>query len=575
VYSVYQKGRISGNPNTAARINGGLENRLSAAHATSSNGDRMETLRAGYSEIVFLRAASGLSRWFGGWDVFIYNLGLICIGMNVAYTQRFGPGFYPNCSIVGATILAGLLAGAVALGFWAWTSSVPRSGGIYVYLTRAGLPALGFAISFAECIAWLYYLGITATMIGLMGVVPLAVSLFGIESPIVHHVAEPSGQFIVASIAIWIAAWILCRGTETFLRWQRIAMVVAIVGTIALLYVLHGDPAIFHKNFNAEYASFGVDPYQTVISHAKANGWFGTRPGSMKRTMALMVWPFLALIGGVCSMAFGGEVRRNAKDQFWGMMGSVTFAVLVFIVIAVLAGHSLGNAFQGAIAYNQDNDDPVKGPFFSTPVQPYLGYFACLATNSMALRVLVCLGFMCWPWFWAPGLLMYASRAFFAWSLDRAAPKALAKLHPTRGTPYVAILAAAAISQVLLALMLWTPVGSLVFILLIIGAWTATQALGVIFPITTPEIFEEGSLCNKHFLGMPLMSVLCAAGTAAMILSGYLLWRDPVAAGHAEPSLRGMALILIVGLIIHLAMRIYRRRQGIDITLGYEEIPVE
>ena len=226
----------------------------------------MDSANSTVSETLFLRTASGLTRLAGGWDVFIYNLGLICIGVNVAFSQRFGPAYYPNCSIPKATILAAVMAGAVALGFWAWTSVAPRSGGIYVYLTRAGLPAFGFAISFAECIAWLFYLGITATMMSAMGLVPLAINLFGLESPIVHHLAGQAGCFVVASAAIWIAAWILVRSMDSFFRWQRIMLVLAGIGTLALLYVLHGNPAIFHRNFNAAFASFGHDPYQQVIS---------------------------------------------------------------------------------------------------------------------------------------------------------------------------------------------------------------------------------------------------------------------------------------------------------------------
>src|SRR5580658_5373547 len=130
----------------------GLQGPSNIPHVGPLSGGRMTETDTTNSDALFLRAASGLTRLMSGWDVFIYNLGLICIGMNVAYTQRAGPAYYPNCSIGKATILAAACSIAVALGFWAWTSAAPRSGGIYVYLTRAGLPAIGFAVSFAECI---------------------------------------------------------------------------------------------------------------------------------------------------------------------------------------------------------------------------------------------------------------------------------------------------------------------------------------------------------------------------------------------------------------------------------------
>ena len=525
-----------------------------------------------------MRAASGLTRTLGGLDVFIYNVGLISIGLGVAYTQRYGNAYYPNCSLIVATLLAAILATAVTLGLWAWIAVVPRSGGIYVFLTRAGFPSLGFAISFVECIGWLYYLGSAATMLTALGIVPLGIILSppGHEPWLIARIAEPPGTFMVASAAIWLAAWMLIRGMESFLRWQRLIFVIALIGTAAMLFALSGDPAIFHRNFNATVPTFGHDPYRVVISHAIATGWFGTRLGSRKRTVALLVWPFLALLGSAFSMNLGGEVRRPAKHQFWGMLGSLAFAVAVFLMVAVLAKHSVGNAFQGAVAYNHDNELATSADYYSTQVEPYIGYFACLATDSTLLRILICVGFICWVWFWIPGILAYASRAFLAWSLDRAAPKALAKLHPTRGTPYLAILAAAGIAQILLALLIFTSLfASLVFILAIVGAWCATLILGIVYPVTAPELFQESSLNDHRILGAPLMSALCAAGAIALVFVAYLLWRDPLAAGHSIDSLKAITLTFVAGLILHLSMRIYRRRQGFEIVLGYDEIPVE
>ncbi|MGA3066975.1 MAG: hypothetical protein ABSF29_09025 [Tepidisphaeraceae bacterium] len=512
------------------------------------------------SETRFSRSASGLPRSVGGLDAFIFNLGMISIGVTAAYTQRFGTAFYPNCSLVIATLMGALLAGAVALGFWAWTSSVPRSGGIYVFIARAGFPALGQAISLVELIAWLFYLCTTSSMFVIMGVAPLAMSFPGPEPYFVHIIAGSPGLLVVGSFAIWLAAWVAISGMQTFLRSQRIIFVIAIIGTLALFHVLSHGPAEFHQNFNAAYPSFGQDPYQVVIAHAKAAGWFGAKPGSLKRTVALLVWPFLALMAAVFSMNIGGEIRHPAKTQLRAMIGSLAAGALAFLLIAVLAKHSIGNAFQGAIAYNYENDS-AKGMVYSTQVEPYFGYFACLATQSPLMKILITLGFICWAWFWIPGILSYAARVFLAWSTDGAAPAGLAKLHPTRGTPYVAILVAAAIAQVLLPLILFTHlIGSLVFILGIVGAWGAALCLGALFPVTTPNISADSSAQENQPPKRLPMSLLCATGAAAILIVGYLLWRDPEAAGHDHNSLAALLLTFLAGLLFHFSMRIRHRR---------------
>lgn len=96
---------------------------------------------------VFLRKSSGLVKVAGFWDVFIYNIGLISVGIGVAYTHRYGLAYYPGGRIVAASLLATFLMVCIGLGFWFWTVAIPRSGGVYVFLTRAGNPGLGFALS--------------------------------------------------------------------------------------------------------------------------------------------------------------------------------------------------------------------------------------------------------------------------------------------------------------------------------------------------------------------------------------------------------------------------------------------
>jgi hypothetical protein len=44
---------------------------------------------------VFSRPASGLIRVAGSADVFIYNVGLVSVGIAIALNQYYGPSLYP------------------------------------------------------------------------------------------------------------------------------------------------------------------------------------------------------------------------------------------------------------------------------------------------------------------------------------------------------------------------------------------------------------------------------------------------------------------------------------------------
>lgn len=521
---------------------------------------------------VFLRPASGLVKAAGLWDVFIYDVGLISLGIGVAYTQRYGPAYYPGGSIVVATLLAAALMTFVTLGFWAWTVTIPRSGGIYVFLTRARFPTFGFALSFVECVSWLFYVAVAAKLIVTVGLIPLFALISGPSASSVQWLAGPFGQLVIATIVIWLAAFLLISGTHTYLKFQRGIFVLAVVGTLALLFVIASAdaPSVFRTNFNHLFSGLGTDPYSQVLTQAKSLEW-SDAPYSFSKSVALLVWPFLPLIGCAFSIGIGGEIRNTNRNQLFGMLGSLLFCATGFVLIAVFGDHAIGTNFQGAIAINYDN-----GGDATTPFEPYFPYLAGLATNSIFVRLLIPLGFLAWVWFWIPGVLAYTERALLAWALDRAAPSAMATLHSRFGTPYVAVITGALVAQLFLVLILYTNFfATLVFILAATVAWSITLVFGIIFPASAIGIFQTSPLARSKILGVSVMSVLCAIGAGALGFVAYLLWNDPIAAGHTPKSLIAIGVTFASGFIFHLIMKAYRRHQGIDLSRAYREIPVE
>src|SRR2546429_3807601 len=122
---------------------------------------------------VFLRKASGLIKTASNTDVFIFDIGLVSIGLGLAFILFFGPGFYPGANLYVSTIVAGLAMLAVGGGMICWTVTIPRSGGVYVFATRSMWPPLAFMLSFAEASAWIFYGAFGAFYIVQIGVAPL------------------------------------------------------------------------------------------------------------------------------------------------------------------------------------------------------------------------------------------------------------------------------------------------------------------------------------------------------------------------------------------------------------------
>ena len=61
----------------------------------------------GGEQRIFLRRASGLIKTAGGYDTFVYNLGLVSVGLGVASILFYGPAFYPGGDLLVACLIAG------------------------------------------------------------------------------------------------------------------------------------------------------------------------------------------------------------------------------------------------------------------------------------------------------------------------------------------------------------------------------------------------------------------------------------------------------------------------------------
>ena len=71
---------------------------------------------------IFLRKASGLIRTASGLDTFIYNLGVVSIGLGVGTILYYGPAFYPMGNLLIGCVIAGVAMATSPSGFVASNS---------------------------------------------------------------------------------------------------------------------------------------------------------------------------------------------------------------------------------------------------------------------------------------------------------------------------------------------------------------------------------------------------------------------------------------------------------------------
>lgn len=534
----------------------------------------------GGAERVFLRRASGLIKSASNTDVFIYDIGLVSIGLGLGFILYFGPSVYPGGNLFVATILAGLAMLCVGLGMITWTVTIPRSGGIYCFGTRSMWPPFAFTLSFVEASAWIFYGAFGAWYLTQLGFAPAITTIgiitgnSGIES-FGANLAGPGGTFAVGTAALVIGAIILITGMRRFFLTQKVMFTIAVLGTLVFLAtLLFTTQQDFIRNFNALMAgrlNVGANAYDGVIAAASKAGW--TNPGfDAQQTILLANWAFLPLIGAAFSISIGGEIKQVTRGQTIGILGAILWSVVVWIAAFVLVYRAMGSDFLGAVTYASVNG--VKGA--ATPVAAYPTLLAALGSNSVILTILIAAGFIAWIWLWVPTQILYTTRAIMAWSLDRVFPDFFGQVSERTHTPIPAIALSTAAGITFLGLFSFTTFfQSVIFIEVAVVAWGLVLLAGVFFPFLRPQMYEKSPISDIKVLGLPVMSLACGLGAIAAFLFFFDLFFDNFAAGHTRNSLSVLIGWFVGGFVIFWIMKLVRLRQGVNVDLAFKEIPIE
>jgi amino acid transporter len=531
---------------------------------------------------VFSRPASGLIRVAGSADVFIYNVGLVSVGIAIALNQYYGPSLYPGAGVWLGTLLAALGMLVVAATFYFWSVIFPRSGGVYVSLSRGLNPGFAFVGSLVETVILLYYAAFAASLIVEVGLSSFlaTVGVVADNRTLVDwaaSAAKPSGVFWIGTAVLVLAGLLLASGTRRYFSLQKVLFALAVIGTVVLVVVmLLGSRSRFQDNLQR---LAGLD-YQGVIATAKQNGYV-TGGFSIGKSIQFLVIPLLPLLGAVQSIGIGGEVKRFRRSQLFGMLGAVAATGLLIALFDGLAAKAFGYEFQGAIGFNSLSGIADGSTEASVGASPWFTVLAGILTSNVLLAVVIMATFVAWIWFWVPAELAYTTRTMIAWSFDRLAPDRLGYVSERLHTPVVAIGLSTAGSVVFMWLIAYRNIAFLSLIEALVVVWGAAMLAAVLFPRSRRELFDASPAAGQRLGGVPLMAVTGAVSLVFFALVLYLLWNDPIAAGpmftldHLSREFWLVLGVVAFGVAWFVGTKLYRRRQGVDVDLAFRRLPIE
>jgi len=368
----------------------------------------------------------------------------------------------------------------------------------------------------------------------------------------------------------------MIAGTKATFRAQNICFVIAMGGTfLALLVLLIGSQTDFFNNFNTLNAKYGGGTAQDVLGAVSASG-ASSSLGDLNATLPTVFVVMGFMMWNWWSVYLSGELKSaaNRGRQLTIMFGALLWDGIWIIVGALLLFKITGYDF--LVAVNQANTA------YAIPSGAWFQFLASLVFNNPILTILIVGSFLFWS---LPGIIanIYMPiRSVFAWSFDRLLPEKLSEVNERTHSPVWSIL----LCNVLVALVLvWATVSAdfqtLLGLVVLAGALAVVivAVAAIALPKRRPDLYKA-SPANLQILGIP---VLWIAGVLSLVVFVYLVYlalQFPalVMAGNSAniwwiPT--WIIGLMVIALVIYYGATIIRRRQGVDISLVYQELPPE
>lgn len=544
----------------------------------------MSNFSTGKSEL-FVRKSSGFVREASSFDAVVFNAVFSApVGAVLAWGVFFSLSAFPGANIIAAILISLVLNIPIILMMSSLASSMPRTGGDYIWVSRILSPQLATISSFAAAFSALIGATFWARYFPVYALGPALVtfgSMFKNESMITwgnNFQSDKTWIVIGAFVMIVLMTLILIAGTKRTLRWMNIFWIIASVGTfLAFIALAFGSKAKFQTNFNALSNDYGAtgDSYQNVIagggagaSASSLTNWNATLP-TVFVIMTFMMWNWW-------SVYLSGELKgasnrqRHVKIMSTSLLWNVVFLIMGVLLLYRIVGYDfmVGANTGGNKAY-------------VLPNAPWYHFLASITLNVPVLTFLIVGSFLFWSLPAMVGNVYQPVRAVFAWSFDRLLPAKLADVNPRTHSPVPAILT---VMGLVTAMLIWSVSATTFATWLALGVLAGVVCILIValaafvFPSRRKDLYLN-SPANQKFMGVPVLRIVSPLSALVMVFLVWAVLKYPALAigtpEHAWWVPAFIAGIVVVGLLLYYIPKMVRKSQGIDIDLVYKELPPE
>jgi len=526
------------------------------------------------SHEAFARKASGLVRVATPSSVFAFNIFWTAFGFVLTYVFLWAPITSPGVDMGLGALVTALFVLPQVLTYAIFSIIMPRSGGDYNYVSRGLHPSLGFMVSWSWVIwlsFWAAWGSYALTTYGLAPIVTTWGAITGNQGLLNFGIAltTPAWTFGIAAFTLVLFTLLVMLGTKLYFNLQKIAFALTLIGMVVIIGVMATTtPSTFAHNLNTALASFtnSTDTYHSVIQQGQSAG-ANLNPSFSWLGLFLLIplyYTYMPYCMGSTFMA--GEVKDVKKSQLYGGPVATIFLGIVSALLAWTYASALGSDFYRAIGTLWWNGATPL------PMQPYLPAFVGIMNPNPIIYAIASIAYIIWGVWFVPQNIMLNSRTMLAWGFDRIVPKKFAQVDEKRHVPIFNILVIFVISAIFLVFLdtsPWLTLVSSIFALSIIAAFVGLAA--IVFPYRRKHLFEASSA--KWTIGnVPVLSILGVLTVLCCIFLAYFYLTQDVLLANSPYSLGMIVGIFVSGFIAFWIARAYRKKQGIDVDLAYQEI---
>lgn len=529
---------------------------------------------------VFARDATGLVKQFGTMDMLLIAAALV-FSLQAAEVQfPWFYGFNPGANLTIALLIAAVPFILLMLVYWAAGVIMPRSGSDYVWTGRIFHPAVGFAWSSFYLLA-LFGAGYAASVVAVSYGAASSLSIWGLlfNSPQIVSMgtwlSSPMGAFVLSLSLTLLFALIAVLGYGSVKGVLYVGWLFAIIGIVAM-WILLGitSPATFATKWNTVLASY--TSYSGMMDAATKLGWSPTT-FSMSATLISIPIAVLFLLGGNYINAVSGEIKNTKRTIPMALLLSLFLGIVFWGISSTITLNATGTNWMSAVGYLFDNNPAALSK--AIPFQPSMPLLlSIIAYPNQASILVIAMAFIIGSF---PTLFFYywiPSRYIFAWSFDRIVPSRLSLINNKFHTPHYAILAITLISTLYLVLFNFTswPSAFAVSTLIWFSSFILPSLAVALLPFVKKDIYSLApAFFKRKIAGIPLLTIIGALSALSFSYMAYISLLNPLLA--TVTTFGGIVTVgvIVLSLVIYYSSVSYHKRQGLDISIAFKEIPPE